>query len=223
MTNKVIKLDITSDSVCPFCYGFRKIEQAIEKVKADSPDVDFSIQFHPFLLDPNASKSPKNKRGVYIEKFGSAERVDGMIKMMKDKGKECGINFSYGGDISQTTSSHRLISKAYLKNGQDMQLDLINRIFKGYFENEKNVGDHAWLAQEAVASKVFETTEEALRFLESDELLKEVQQEVLKSSTMGISGVPFTVIDNKYAVSGAQEPAVFTEIFSKVARGMPVA
>lgn len=138
---------------------------------------------------------------------------------MHERGKPWGIDFSYSGPIRNTYTSHRLVEKALLEGGQGLQLALIELLFKGYFENEKDIGDPAWLAEIAVEAGVFDNEEAALAFLESDELKTETCAAIRHAQSLGISGVPFTVINNKYAVSGAQEPAAFTDIFKKIACG----
>jgi predicted DsbA family dithiol-disulfide isomerase len=156
-------------------------------------------------------------RDRYAEKFGG--RADTIIAAMHERGKAWGIDFSYGGSIRNTYTSHRLVEKARKVGGQEMQLKLIELLFAGYFEHEEDIGDVDWLAEQAVEAGVFEDEKAALEFLESNELKDETCSEIRKASALGITGVPFTVINNKYAVSGAQEPAAFTEIFKKIACG----
>ena len=156
-------------------------------------------------------------RERYAEKFG--DKAEAIFAAMHERGKPWGIDFSYSGPIRNTYTSHRLVEKALLEGGQGLQLALIELLFKGYFENEKDIGDPAWLAEVAVEAGVFDDEEAALAFLESDELKTETCAAIRSAQALGISGVPFTVINNKYAVSGAQEPAAFTDIFKKIACG----
>jgi predicted DsbA family dithiol-disulfide isomerase len=158
-----------------------------------------------------------HRRERYAAKFG--DKVDAITAMMAERGKPWGINFSYGGTIRNTFLSHRLIEKAWEEGGETMQTRLVEKLFAGYFEQEKDIGDPAWLAEVAVASDVFTKKEDAIEFLESDELKKETCNEVRQAQSLGISGVPFTVINNKYAVSGAQEPEAFVTVFRKIACG----
>ncbi|KAL7417058.1 thioredoxin-like protein [Mrakia frigida] len=217
---RTIKLDITSDAICPFCFiGLRKIQAAIASSKAKDPSLNFSLEFHPYLLDPTLSTTPTNKRGRYIEKFGGAERVESMEKMMIARGKEVGINFSYGGNLSQTHNAHRLLTLAYQKGGEKMQLDLVELLFKGYFEDEKDVGDFEFLSESAVGAGVFDSAEEVKSFLATKLLIPEIGKAYARAQALGIQGVPFTVVDGKYGISGAQESETFAEIFDKIAKG----
>jgi len=214
-----IKLEITSDNICPFCYlGYKKIVAATEQAKKDGLPVSFSIQFKPFLLDPTLPvDEPVSKLERYRAKFG--DKVDAITAGMTERGKPWGINFSYGGTIRNTYHSHRLVEKAWEEGGDPMQRQLIELLFKGYFEEEKDIGDPAWLAEMAVEADVFQSEQEVTDFLNSDELKKETCAEIRHAQSLGISGVPFTVINGKYAVSGAQEPQAFVDIFKKIACG----
>ncbi|KAJ7130310.1 thioredoxin-like protein [Mycena epipterygia] len=219
MALKPLTLNIISDSICPFCYlGYKQITIAMEAAKKENLPLDFKLRFKPFLLDPSLpTAQPLNKRERYISKFGAA-RIDTMERQMIARGKEVGINFSYGGTIRQTTDSHRLIEKAYQVGGEPMQRAVVEALFAGYFEHEKDVGDHAFLAECAVSAGVF-SKEEALTFLAGTELKDNVGKDIMEAVQLGVSGVPFVLLDNKYAISGAQGQDTFLEIFRKLAAG----
>ncbi|KAL5532387.1 hypothetical protein ACEPAF_5957 [Sanghuangporus sanghuang] len=222
-----IKIDVTSeeiliifppqDSICPFCFiGKRKLDRAIEIAKERGMNAEFGVEFHPFLLDPTLREDePEDKRERYHRKFGK-ERFEGMEKMMIQRGKQVGINFSYGGKVRQTTDSHRLLALAYEKGGQTMQSNLVEKLFSGYFEREQDVGDRDFLSAQAVAVGLFPNEDETKSWLASDAKRKEVQQGIMKAQAMGISGVPFFVFNNKFAISGAEEPELFVQVFERV-------
>ncbi|GAA5835399.1 hypothetical protein JCM3766R1_004775 [Sporobolomyces carnicolor] len=220
--NKRVHLEITSDSICPFCYiGFNRITSAIARAKEEQLALDFSLRFSPFLLDPTLPPSPgENKRERYIKRFGGAEKVAKMEEAMIERGRECNppIEFSYGGVVSQTTDSHRLIEKAYLVKGEEGQKALVARLFKSYFEEEEDPASHEILSRDAETAGIM-TKDEALKFLQSDELSKEVAEGIRKAQMRGISGVPFSIINDKLAISGAQEEDTFLEVFRKIAKG----
>lgn len=102
----------------------------------------------------------ENKRERYERRFGGKEKVAAMEAAMIERGKGEGVNFSYGGNVSQTTDSHRLILKARLVGGEKTQLDLVERLFKSYFEEEKDPGEWKGLAKDSVDAGVFANEEE---------------------------------------------------------------
>ncbi|KAJ6518918.1 thioredoxin-like protein [Mycena sanguinolenta] len=220
-----LSLQIISDSICPFCYlGFRQITLAMEQAKKENLNLDFKLRFKPFLLDPSLpTAQPVNKRERYAAKFGGAARVEAMEKQMMARGRTVGIEFSYGGSVRQTTDSHRLIAKAYAVGGQPAQLAVVSALFAGYFEHEQDIGEHAFLASCAVKAGVFATQAEAEAWLGGTEELDGVQKEIQQAYRMGVEGVPFVILDDKYAVSGAQGQETFLDIFRKIATGTKIA
>jgi len=220
-TKKPLKIDVISDSICPFCFiGKRNLDKAISISAEQNIPLSFDVEFHPFLLDPSQKPGdpPQDKRQRYESKFGK-ERFAAMKQMMKERGKMVGIDFSYDGPVSQTTDSHRLLSYAYSRGGTPLQSALIERLFSGYFEHNADVGSPEFLATSAVEAGVFPTKEEAKEWVEGDELRNEVTKGVRRAQMMGVSGVPFFLIDQKYAISGAEDPELFVQVFDKIAKG----
>lgn len=97
---------------------------------ADSSPSPDTARFQPFLLDPTLTSTPVNKRARYEAKFGGAEKVAAMERVMKEKALACGIQLSYGGTMSQPTDALRLSALAWEMGGQERQLDLMERLFK---------------------------------------------------------------------------------------------
>ncbi|KAF7319562.1 DSBA domain-containing protein [Mycena chlorophos] len=217
---KPLSLNVISDSICPFCYmGYKQLTIAIDAAKKENLPLDFKLRFKPFLLDPELpTDKPLNKRERYNSKFGAAN-FQRMEQQMIARGKGVGINFSYGGNLRQTIESHRLIEKAWLVGGEPKQRAIVEELFAGYFENEKDVGDYDFLAECAAKAGVFASKEEALAFLKTDELRDGVKKDITDAMRMGVEGVPFILLNNRYAVSGAQGEDTFLHIFRKIAKG----
>jgi len=168
------------------------------------------VKWHPYALDPTLPKEGVDKLTRYNKKFG-ADRVKQIIPHMKSVGKKHGINFSYGGKIANTLDSHRVIHLAAQHDKEDA---MVEELFKNYFEEEKSIGDHAVL--EAAAAKVGVPGVPAL--LKSDRFAESVKAEIADCSSKRwgrVTGVPFFVIDQKFALSGAQEPEAFMDVFKK--------
>ncbi|KAF7329679.1 DSBA domain-containing protein [Mycena kentingensis (nom. inval.)] len=215
-----LSLQIISDSICPFCYlGYKQVSLAMDAAKKENLPLDFKLRFKPFLLDPTLpTDKPVSKRERLSAKFGKAN-LERMEQQMIARGKPVGINFSYGGMVRQTTESHRLIEKAYLVGGEPTQRAVVEALFAGYFEHEQDVGSHEFLAECGVKAGVFSTKEDAMAFFETDELRDGVQKDIVDAQRMGVEGVPFILLNNKYAVSGAQGEETFLQIFRKLASG----
>ncbi|KAJ3158199.1 hypothetical protein HDU86_003157 [Geranomyces michiganensis] len=204
-----VVIEITSDTVCPWCYiGKKRLDKAIARAPSS---LSFDIRFKPFQLDPTMSPYGVPKLQAYEQKFG-ADRVKDMIPRMKAVGEAEGIKFDYGGMIANTLDSHRLLTFA---ESQGKQLPVAAALFTAYFENQENIGDRETLI--SIASKCGLDADAVRTYIESDAGEKDVREQVAGARRKGISGVPFFRIDGKYEISGAQEPAVFEEVFAAIA------
>jgi len=133
-----------------------------------------------------------------------------------ERGEAVGINFSFAGPASMTINAHRLLSKAYEIGGSTVQSALIILIFRAYCEDDLDINDAEVLADAAEQSGMMSKVE-ALSFLDSDECLEKVNNQIAEARAKGVTGVPFTIIDGKWAVSGGQSAPVFVKIFNKLA------
>jgi predicted DsbA family dithiol-disulfide isomerase len=212
---KVLDIQIISDNICPFCaLGKKKIEAAVAQLPKN---IRVNYDWRPFALDETLPKPGVNKMQRYEAKFG-ASRIEGMLKQMKQNGLPYGINFSYGGKVGNTLDSHRLIewSKTPEQGGGKHTDALINSLFTGYFEQERDISDDDTLIELWTRAGLPATADEVRAFLKSDRLRKEVHEEIQDARNASVSGVPHFIIGGKYAISGAQEPNVFLHVFKKL-------
>ncbi|CAF1221414.1 unnamed protein product [Adineta ricciae] len=208
-----LKIDVTSDNICPWCYvGKRRLEKALSQI--DSSRVNVSVSWHAYELDHGLPRDGSLlKMDRYKQKFGEA-RIKQMLPTMMETGKQEGIQFSFGGKIGSTFDSHRLLY--YVKqqeNGEQKQNALINVLFRAYFEQEQDLADHQVLIK--AAEEIGQDGNQVKQFLQSDQYKKEIQDEINHSQQEGISGVPHFVINDKVELSGAQDPQQFLQAFRK--------
>ncbi|GJE94769.1 thioredoxin-like protein [Phanerochaete sordida] len=217
---RVIKLLVISDIICPWCYiGQREMERAVEMCR-DLP-IDVEIEYRPYRIYPSLKDGQfMEKRPWYEERFGK-DKTQEMERVALQRADELGLNIKYmDGIITQTTLAHRMLLKAWQLGGQASQQAFLTVLFKGYFENLANIGDTEVLADMAVDAKLM-TKEEAVSFLESTECLDEVERMMNEARKKGVNGVPFVVIDGKWAVSGGQTAEVYAQILKKLANSEP--
>eukprot|EP00002_Diphylleia_rotans_P032990 TRINITY_DN6981_c0_g1_i1.p1 TRINITY_DN6981_c0_g1~~TRINITY_DN6981_c0_g1_i1.p1 ORF type:complete len:213 (+),score=45.44 TRINITY_DN6981_c0_g1_i1:55-693(+) len=201
----LIRIEIISDTVCPWCYvGKRRLEKAISSY-SKTQQVDFQVEWHPFMLDPTLPKSGVDKRQRYVDKFG-AQRVEMILPSMTQTGVEEGINFKWGGKVGNTFDSHRAIEWAKKFNKQN---ELVEILFRKYFEEEQNIGDIEVLVSAANELGLSGARE----FLESPELSQEVAESVRKNRNVG--GVPYFRVNQKFSMSGAQPADLWHQIFDR--------
>lgn len=206
-----IKIDIVSDVVCPWCYiGKRRLEKAIDQL---SDQYNFELEYHPFELNPNTPLEGVNHRQHLVEKFGSEERYDQLTTNVTNVAAQEGLTFNYD---KQTTSPntrmmHSIVQLAKLEG---KHLEAIEAFFKAYFT------DGVDLTHKEVLSKIAQ--EAGLDSAANPELFaspQATQQIALAEKELGklgITGVPFYIINNKYGVSGAQASETFVKAFQEI-------
>ncbi|MGU3375831.1 DsbA family oxidoreductase [Chryseobacterium sp. M5A1_1a] len=200
-----MKIEIWSDVMCPFCYiGKNNFEQALEKLPfKDEVEVEWkSFQLDP-TLDPDKTQ---NTIQYFREKKGVPEsQASQMLTQVTQMGKGAGIDFDFEKAlITNTFSAHKLLHLAKKHNKSN---EMEEALFIAHFIDGKNVGDTEVLV--SLADNLGIDKEEARQAVTSDQLDYEVNQDILDARNKGVSGVPFFVLNGKYAVSGAQPVEVF--------------
>lgn len=189
------------------------METAIRSVSSEKDSVSFDVRWRPFQLSQDLPYGKGvDKMTYYNRKFGS-ERVRSIIPHMKNVAKEEGIEMSYGGNIGNTFDSHRLIWKAHVDGGSELQDKVVEELFKAYFEQEQSLGDHEVLktcAEKAGMDASFLLNDPSVG---QEETLAEMEEFRTKYRC---SGVPFFVFDKKHALSGAQPPEEIISVFEKL-------
>eukprot|EP00245_Coleochaete_scutata_P009186 TRINITY_DN2966_c3_g1_i2.p1 TRINITY_DN2966_c3_g1~~TRINITY_DN2966_c3_g1_i2.p1 ORF type:complete len:221 (+),score=38.51 TRINITY_DN2966_c3_g1_i2:41-703(+) len=205
----LVKVDIVSDTVCPWCFvGKKNLENAISTAK---DKYEFEVRWHPYMLNPGAPKEGVNKKDYYESRFGGPAKVAPMMARMSQIFEAHGYKYSIGGLTGNTLDSHRLIELAG-RQGLDKQNRLVDRLMVAYFTEEKFINDRAVLLQAAEDSGVTG----AKQWLDDPNSGLAEVQEALRTWGRGISGVPNFSI-NGTSLSGAQPPETFLRVFEQVA------
>lgn len=208
-----LRIDIVSDVVCPWCYiGQNRLAAAIETV----PQLRAEIRWRPYQLDPTIPPEGYDRRQYMEAKFGDKERLKAAHQQVEAAGRSAGIDFRLDriAVSPNTLDAHRVIRWA-ASAGPGAQSRLARRLFELYFEEGQNVSDHAVLVAAASEAGMDAAVVEALLKTDSDR--EAVREEIETARRMGITGVPCFLIEGKYAVVGAQDPAVLADALAKVA------
>lgn len=211
---EAITIDVVSDVVCPWCYlGRKRLEQAIESIK---DELAVSVTFRPYQLNPDMPPEGVDHKKHLAEKLGGTDAVDRAHDMLTGLGHEAGIDFDFAAvKISPNTlDAHRLLRWAMIE-GTEVQGRVALALFKAYFEEGRNVGDRTVLLDIAEASGMDRAVVSALFSAGAD--VDSVKEEISMAREMGVTGVPCFIIDNKYAVMGAQSADVLTDAFREIA------
>src|SRR5687768_6461024 len=198
-----MRIDIWSDVVCPWCYiGKRRFEQAL----AEFPHRDeVEVVYRSFELDPRA---PEQGTESVVEalgrKYGGGPAAGRqMVDRVTAVAADTGLSFDFAGaPHSRTLDAHRLLHLALAEGGPTLQAALTEAFLAAYFTNARSMGDHDVLRQ--VAGSVGLERARIDGVLSSEEFSDEVRHDLAEARELGISGVPFYVLDRRLAVSGAQ-------------------
>ena len=202
-----MKVDIWSDIMCPFCYiGKRKFEAALEQFPHKEK---VEISWHSFQLDPTIEDNVSEDIYDYLAKRKGQTR-DWAIRVtnqISSTASEVGLSFNMDkAVVANSFEAHRLIQLAKITGKDDGAEELL---FRAYFIEGRNIADKDVLRQ--IGLQIGLNAEEVEQLFSSNNFAQEVQYDIAVAQQLGINGVPFFVLDNKYGVSGAQSPDVFTE------------
>ncbi|KAJ5661680.1 uncharacterized protein N7477_009296 [Penicillium maclennaniae] len=213
MTN--FNIQIISDTVCPWCYvGYRRLSRAIVAHQSNHPSDTFTLTWKAFYLNPASPQFPGvNKQEMYSLKFGP-ERSAAMFKRLSAVGEGEGISFKFGGNTGSTRDSHRLLWERLERRLGGIQTRVAEKLFKAYFEDEKNITDVRVLEEAGVEAGLAREAVKGL--LDSEDGGAEVDGEAKMASRRLVSGVPYFEVQGKYCVEGADEPETFLEIFEMI-------
>lgn len=207
-----MKVEIWSDIGCPFCYiGKQRFEDGLGLFASKDK---VNVEYRSFQLDPYAEKYPAyDVHDLYVSKHGgSREEAKAVHKQFAQQAKSDGVDFQFDRIIpTHSLDAHRLIKFAgtYGKSAEVLEL-----LYKAYFTDSKHIGDADTLAD--IAAEAGMDREKTLNVLESTQYVDEVRADGCEASSLGATGVPFFVINRKYAISGAQSSEVFLEALQKV-------
>ena len=202
-----MKVDIWSDVVCPWCYiGKRRFEAALARFEHRD---EVEVTWHSSELDPAAPALRRAGTAEHLAgKYGmSLEQARAMQQRMTDAAAAEGLNFRFDRARSGNTfDAHRLLHLAASRGVQDAVKE---RLLAAYFAEGEPVGDREALVR--LAAQAGLDAEEARTVLASDAYADEVRADERRAAALGITGVPFFVIDDTYGVSGAQPPELLLE------------
>lgn len=191
-----IAIDVVSDVVCPWCLiGVRRLELALEQL----PNVQAEVRFHPFLLDPSTPDEGVDLRERLRSKYGiPAER---MFERVEAAARESGIplDFEKVRRSVATTRAHTLLRHALARGTQRA---LKKALLAAYFLEGRDVGDVDVLVE--IASAHGFDADEARALLRDDQELRATREAASAMAARGISGVPFFILGQRLALSGAQ-------------------
>lgn len=204
------KLDILSDPICPWCYiGKANLDNAL----ADHQDHPFTIEWHPFQLNPDMPPAGMDRREYLEKKFGGKNQAIQVYSKIEQSASAIGlpIDFAAMERTPNTIDAHRLIHWAGLEDKQQLMVDAL---FNAYFCMGLDIGDHNVLCD--VAEVIGLERSVMARLLDSNSDVTLIKDRDAHSRLMGVSAVPTFIVGNQHAIPGAQTPDVWESLISEL-------
>jgi predicted DsbA family dithiol-disulfide isomerase len=207
----MIKLDILSDPVCPWCMiGKARLDRALES----RPNHQFEIEWHPFQLNPDMPAGGMDRATYLEDKFGGREQAVEVYARVDAAARDSGIEIDWEAipRIPNTLDAHRLIHWAGL---EVRQTPVVSALFRAYWKEGRDIGDRDTLADIADAAGLDAAMVRRLLGTEAD--AEDIRTRDAHARERGVTGVPTFIIANKHVVPGAQPPELWVQLIDEIA------
>lgn len=206
----MIKLDIMSDPICPWCYiGKTYLDRALE-AHGDHP---YAIEWHPFQLNPDMPEGGMDRREYLETKFGGKDGAVRAYAPVVEHAEKAGLKIDFEGmkRTPNTVNAHRLIHWAGIEGKQNAA---VSALFKAYFVDARDIGDIDVLSD--IADDIGMDAAVVRRLLQSDSDIEEIKARDAHSRKMGIDSVPTFIVGGRHAVPGAQPPELWAKVIEEL-------
>jgi predicted DsbA family dithiol-disulfide isomerase len=210
-----MKIEIWSDVACPWCFiGKRRFEAALTAF----PHRDaVEVKWRSYQLDPGL---PEHYDGTELEYLSTRkgmppQQVSQMFDHVAQQARDEGLDYRFDAVVvANSFTAHRLIHLAAAHRKQDAAKE---RLLSDHFEHGKDIGSREYLA--SLGRDLGIDAAEVDELFTTDKYADDVRFDVEEGRSLGISGVPFFVIDRKYGLSGAQPTETFTAALNQAWQG----
>lgn len=200
-------VDVFSDIACPWCsIGEAHLREAL----ADRPGAE--VRWRPFQLQPGLPPGGAAKDVFFPAKFGGEEQMEAAFAHVERAGAAAGVPFDFSrlAGAPNTADAHRVV---LLGEAHGHGLEVARALFDAYFAGGRDVGDTETLVEIAVSAGLPEA--EVRDLLAGDRFRDDVAESQRLAAQIGVTGVPFVVVDGRVGISGAQPAAVLQQAFEQ--------
>ncbi len=210
-----ISVQVWSDIACPWCYiGKRNLETARAAFAGEEGTAPIEVEFRSFELSPETPPDFGGNTVDYLvaRKGISPEQARMMVDRAAAAGSSAGLVYDYETlRPTNTAAAHRLSHYAKARGAQD---DMVERLFRAHFTEGRHLGDAEILAD--IAEEAGLDRDDVLRALAEGDYTDGFEEDKALAAAYGISGVPFFVFEDRYALSGAQPPEAFRQVLDHI-------
>lgn len=208
----MIRLDIFSDPVCPWCLiGKTHLDRALES----RPDHPFRIEWHPFQLNPDMPPGGADQVDYLAARFGGREAAIQAMLQVAEHARQAGadIDMARVTRLPNTLDAHRLIHWAGIEG---RQTPMVARLMRAHWRDGDDIGDPATLAR--LAGDVGMDAAAVARLLASDADADDIRARDRDARAKGVTAVPTFLIAQHYVVQGAQPVALWQQVIDDLMR-----
>jgi predicted DsbA family dithiol-disulfide isomerase len=212
MQKPTLSIDIVIDVICPWCFlGKRRLEMAMREL---ADEIDFVVSYRPFQLDATLPKDGADRAEYMLARFSDQRAIDETHARLTEMGEDVDIRFAFEAieRVPNTLDAHRLIRWAAAAN---VAPAMVEQLFSTYFEQGGDLADRQVLL--AIADELGFDTDDIADRLDSDTDVAAVEAEIAEAVRMGVSGVPCTIVERRYAISGAQPVDILVDALRRIA------
>ncbi|OCT12398.1 hypothetical protein A8709_31725 [Paenibacillus pectinilyticus] len=203
-------IEIFQDLVCPWCrIGKKNLMDALNDFTTEPVEV----HYRAYQLDPSTPVEGEPFEALMRNKFRADEsKLQGMLQQVTQAGQASGLHFDFARveRMPNTLKAHQLIAIA----PETIKKQLVDSLFKGYFEDGKDIGNVGVLLD--FAEELGMDRDQTQNLLDTKQGLEQVEDDLSFASQAGVTGVPFFVINRKYALTGAQPAATFLQALQQI-------
>lgn len=206
----MVKLDILSDPVCPWCYiGKTNLDRALER----HPEHPFAIEWHPFMLNPDMPAGGVDRAAYLEEKFGGRENAVRIYARVDAAAEAAGLHIDWAAirRVPNTLDAHRLIHWAGLEG---RQTPVAGALFRAYWREGRDIGDRAVLLDIAEAQGLDRAMIARLYDSGADE--DYIRARDAHARSRGITGVPTFIVADSHVVPGAQPAELWDQVIGEI-------
>ncbi len=218
---KKLSVDVWSDVMCPWCaVGWTQFAKAMREVEAE---IEVDARFMPFELNPDLPAEGKDQQKHLAEVYQrTPEEVAAMRAQLHAAADRAGFPMAWEGEGEEpaammwnTFDAHKLLRWALAEADPEAQQRLKVALLKAHFQQRRNVSDREVLLDLASAEGFDRgTVNEAL---DDAALGLAVRTEQQRGRQAGINSVPSFVVDGKYLIQGARDPAEYASLLRQIA------
>ncbi|SDL93334.1 Predicted dithiol-disulfide isomerase, DsbA family [Modicisalibacter muralis] len=209
-----VQVTVISDAICPWCYiGKANLDAAIDSLAGD---IDVTVDWKPFELNPDMPEGGMSRRDYRSAKFGSWARSQALDAQVEAAARQAGVEIHHERmqRTPNTFAAHRVI---WLAGRHGAQQAVVDALFRAYFVEGQDIGQPEVLA--ALAERSGLASVPVLEFLQGEESISEVRDELAQVQRLDVSGVPTFIFAGRTALSGAQSLEVIRGAIVDVAGG----